>query len=266
MSDVTESQGQLVAAQEGGALAPAASAADSMLNFIASAVSNPDTDVAKLEALLRMQERVLASDAKAQFNRARQAVQALAPRVKKNGTIDLGEDKNTKQKRGAIPFATFEDVDAVLRPLMTAQGLSVSFSMKPREGGLMVLAELSHQAGHSEVYEFPIISDGGPGRNALQAIGSGFSYGKRYALEGIFNVVREKADDDGRAGGTRYITEEQKEQIIGLLQETDTDVRRFLSTLGDVATVDDMDQAVFPVAVNLLQQKKVAAARKGAAS
>ncbi|TPG53243.1 hypothetical protein EAH89_17135 [Roseomonas nepalensis] len=256
MGEVTTTKDQL----------PATTEQPSMLNFIATALERPEIDADKLDKLLQMQERVMDRDAKMQFTAAKHAVQAQAPRVKRNGTIDLGEDKTTRQKRGSIPFATFEDVDAVLRPLMREHGLSVSFSMKPREGGLMVVAELSHAAGHSETYEFPIISDGGPGRNALQAIGSGFSYGKRYALEGIFNIVRERADDDGKAGGQRLITDQQKDEIVGLLQETGTDVRRFLDTLGGVATVDDMDQAVFPVALNLLHQKRAAAARKGGAS
>lgn len=237
---------------------PGASPASSLLNFVAQAVSDPSVDVAKLEALLRMQREVVADDAKAQFNAALHAAQREMPRVRKNGTIDLGTDKHSGKARGAIPFAKWEDVDAVLRPIMIEHGFSLTFDMAPRAGeggGAIVTGTLMHDAGHSKTASIPLALDGGPGRNNLQAMGSTLSYGKRYLAEMFFNIVREGVDDDGKLGGTAFITAEQKDRLVALMQEVGADTAGFLRYL-DVQSLDEVEQRNFSAAVNALMAKK----------
>ena len=65
----------------------------------------------------------------------------------------------------------------------------------------------------------PLPPDVGPGRNALQAMGSTLSYAKRYLAEMLFNIVRENEDDDGQAGGTRRIGGDQKAQLVELMMK-----------------------------------------------
>ena len=89
----------------------------SLLNIIAAASSNPDVDVNKLTELLNLQERVLAREAEAAFNTAFSLLAAEIPRVQKNGTVELGD------RKGSYKFATWEDMDEVLRPRLRRQSI-----------------------------------------------------------------------------------------------------------------------------------------------
>lgn len=231
-------------------LAPVVAGETSLLNFVAQAVSDPNVDVAKLEALLRMQREIVADDARGQFNRALHAAQQAMPRVKKNGAIDLGKGK-------PIPFTKWSDMHAALRPIMRDHGFSLSFSATSRADGTgaVVSARLLHCAGHAQDFTMPLPPDVGPGRNALQAMGSTLSYAKRYLAEMAFNIVREDEDDDGDRGGATFITPEQKEQIIALMQETGADTKRFLEHF-NIAVLDDLREQDFAQAMNALARKR----------
>ena len=227
----------------------------SLMNFVAAALHDPNVNVEKLSALLSMQRDVEADDARRQFNAALHAAQIAMPRVRKNGTIKLVKDGVSK---GSIPFATWEDVDTILRPIMREHGFSLSFSSGPRVGadtGIEMKATLLHAAGHSRDYALPLPPDVGHGRNALQAIGSTLSYGKRYLAELIFNIVRENEDDDGDRGGATFISGEQKEAIVALMQEKGADTKAFLDFF-EIAVLDDLREERFAQAMNMLRAKK----------
>ena len=189
----------------------------SLLAAIVAASRDPAVDVVKLQALMDMQERLEQRDAKREFIAAYARLSAKLPRVKKNGTIELGANK------GSIPFARWEDMDKIIRPLMAAEGFTLSFDSNPRTeagGGLVVTGELMHRDGHSRTASMPLPLDTGPGRNNLQAQGSTLSYGRRYVAEMLLNIVREGADDDGAGSeGMALISDEQKTELQDLMKE-----------------------------------------------
>ena len=227
-----------------------------LLSAIVQLARDPAVDPGKLSAMLDMQERLERRQAEGEFKQALYAAQRQVPRVVKNGVIKLGEGK------GSIPFAKWEDVDAVLRPVMEANGFSVRFDMQPREGGGGIIqATLDHVGGHSVTATMPLPADSGPGRNNLQAIGSTLSYGKRYLVEMLFNIVRTNEDDDGRAGGARIITLDQAAEIKGLLLETKADETLFLRHFG-VDSVSSLDAKQYTAAINMLNQKKAKQAKQ----
>ena len=220
-----------------------------LLAAIVAMAKDPSVDVQKLDALLAMQERLEARQAEAEFNTALRDAQAIMPRVKKNGTIDLGG-------KGSIPFATWEDVDTVLRPIMVQHGFSISFDTTARDGGgAGISATLRHAAGHAKTVSIPLPLDSGPGRNNLQAMGSTLSYGKRYLAEMLFNIVRTGQDDDGKYGGTEFISHDQAKQLDVLITETGSDRAKFLETF-QLAHMLNMDQPTFTRALNMLNAKK----------
>jgi hypothetical protein len=161
----------------------------SVLDIIAQAARDPAVDVAKLTALLELKERIDRLDAEKEFNQAFSQLQLKLPRVKKNGTIELGG-------KGKIAFAKWEDVMEVLQPFLTTYGFSLSFTSQPVPSGVLMTCALTHQAGHSRQSVVQLPPDNGPGRNALQAIRSSSSYGKRGLTLDILNIVTEGADDD----------------------------------------------------------------------
>lgn len=249
-ADITEgtevavkSQGGMVAAT-GGVVTEGPGA---LLSAIVSLAKDPGVDVAKLEALLGMQERMEARQADREFANAFGRLSADLPRVKKNGTIDLGVDKQTGQRRGQLPFAKWEDIDAVIRPLMVREGFTLSFDSLPRTadgGGLIVTGKLMHRDGHVRTASMPLALDTGPGRNNLQAMGSTLSYGKRYCAEMLLNIVREGEDDDGKLGGTKFITPEQVSELADLCKAAGRKEIQFVERLfaGRIKAFHEIEQ------------------------
>ena len=222
---------------------------NSLLPAIITLAKDPQVDVSKLEALLKMQAVMEERQAKQAATEAFTRLSSALPRVKKNGTIDLGKGR-------AIAFARWEDMDAVLRPLLTQEGFTLSFNSAPREGGgLVITGELMHVSGHIRVATIPLPLDSGPGRNNLQAVGSTLSYGKRYLAEMLCNIVREGSDDDGVKGGAEFITPEQIAELEALIADTGADEAKFLAAAG-AAHIGEIAAGAFTMAKNLLLSRK----------
>ncbi len=208
-----------------------------------------DDTMANSDALLKMQAEMEDRQATREFNEAYGRLSQSLPRVKRNGTIDLGKGK-------PIPFAKWEDCDAVIRPACAAEGFTLSFDSSPREGGgLIVTGHLMHRSGHTRTATIPLPLDSGPGRNSLQAVGSTLSYGKRYLAEMLLNIVRENQDDDGTKGGMKFITPAQIEELQRMMEETNTDEARFCQIF-NVAHIGEMAEANLAAARNMLIMKK----------
>lgn len=200
--------------------------ADSILSMIAAAARDQSVDVGKMSALLDFKERVEAKDAEKAFNQAFARIQLKTPRVKKDGCIDFGG-------KGKIPFATWENVDAVMRPLLSAEGFAQSFRSKATPSGVCVVLVVSHAQGHSETSEMQLPADTGPGRNQLQACGSAMSYCKRYLTLEFWNIVMEGKDDDAR--GAYPLNAEQLNNILGMVDACELNaaaVKSFLAFAG----------------------------------
>lgn len=230
----------------------AAQKPDNMFDLIMVAMRDDSISADKLEKLVSVQSTVEDRVARREFSAALHGAQSEMPKVVKNGKIDLGKGK-------PIAFATYEDVDAVVRPIESAHGFSRSFTIRRTETGMMVVGILRHISGHTEETEMPLPADSGPGRNALQAIGSTFAYGKRYITEAMYNIVRSSDDDDGQRGGTRTISAEQKAKIVQLMLDAKeagvpVDEPKFFQAFG-IKTLDEMAEKDFTRAANLIGQK-----------
>lgn len=191
-------------------------AAVDILQFIASATSDPAVDVSKVRELLEMRRQILKDAAEVEFRAALARVQAEMPRISKQGKIVVpGRDGKTGH---STPYALYEDVDTGLRPLLEREGFSVSFSAEPGAGGSIWHCLLAHRDGHQERYSTPPLpADQTGSKNAVQAIMSSNKYARRYLLCNIFNIVTIGADDDGNA--TSYLTEAQVMNMTDLLNE-----------------------------------------------
>lgn len=221
-----------------------------LLSVIARAAADPAVDVAKMEALLRLQREVIADQAKAEFNAAYTRLTGRMPRVKKNGRVELGIGK------GSYPFAKWEDIDLIIRPLLADEGFGLTFNSRVREGGgLVVVGTLLHRDGFSISAEMPLPLDSGPGRNNLQATGSTLSYGKRYVAEMLLNIVREGNDDDGARGSGEPISLEQLENLTGLLEPAGVTPEMFCQRW-KIDALADLPQANFVEAMNGLSARR----------
>lgn len=218
------------------------------MEIVADAARDPKVDVAKMGELLALQERVQAREAEMEFNRAMTRLQPKLPRIKKDGSIDLGRGK-------PIKFAKWEDIDAAIRPIITGEGLSLSFTSKPTDKGVLMTCTVSHILGHSKSSEMQLPPDAGPGRNALQAIGSSRSYGKRYLTCDMLNIITEGADDDGNKTGT--LTDDQARKVNDMMNACELDAastKKFLEFAGAEA-VEGIQKYRFDDVMQSLRKK-----------
>ena len=209
-----------------------------ILAAIVQLAKDPAVDVAKLEALLGMQAKMEAREAEIQFTKA---LMRLPPmHVQKNGIVSL-EGKDGKNKGQKYNFAKWEDMNAVIEPMLFQEGFRLLFNTVQRTGdggGLVITGKLLHEAGHSREASMPLPLDTGQGRNNLQAAGSTLSYGKRYVTEMLLNIVRDGEDDDGKAGGTIPINDEQVSQLLAKLEASKINLQAFLKAHTDVLELE----------------------------
>jgi hypothetical protein len=173
-------------------------------------------DTASFLAVLEESRKEEDRQARREFNIAMARAQSECQAVVRAAEVNLGKDK------GGYKYAALEDIDEMLRPIMTKYGFSVTYDRVPRQaegGGMIITGTLRHSGGHEITGSFALPLDSGPGRNNLQAAGSTDSYGRKYILMGFFNIVRKNADDDGFAAGIIPVTGEQAAKLIQLVDE-----------------------------------------------
>lgn len=203
-----------------------------LLSAIVQMARDPSVDADKLEKLLGMQERMEAREAERRFNTSLMRLPAI--HVSKNGIIDLTskEDRAAgRQQVRSVPFARWEDMAAIIEPLLEAEGFRLSFDSEERAqagGGIIVTGTLLHRDGHSRSARMPLALDTGPGRNNLQAMGSSLSYGKRYTTEMLLNIVRDGVDDDAKSSGTKFILEADATELRAMAVAADRQEGAFL--------------------------------------
>jgi hypothetical protein len=227
-------------------------AASSMMEVIARAASDPNTDVTKLERLMAMAERVKAKDAEQAFNAAMTAAQGEMGRI--------SADANNPQTRSK--YASYAALDRVVRPVYTRHGFALSFDtgVDTIPEHVRVLCHVSHKDGHARTYQVDMPADGkgakgGDVMTKTHAVGAAMSYGSRYLLKMIFNVAVGEDDDDGNgAGGNGPITDEQVSIIAELLVRFDADVPKFCKFMG-VEAVKDIPAKHYRKAVESLNLK-----------
>lgn len=222
---------------------PEPDAATAIIQVIERAAMNPAVDIDKMERLLQMQERVLERNSRAAYAAALAEMQPKLPVVGERGRTD----KTT--------YAKWEDINDAIRPILAAHGFALSFRTGSEAGQVTVTGVLSHREGHSEQTTIHLPSDAGPGRNAVQAVGSSLSYGKRYAAIALLNITSRNDDDDGRLAGGGFITDAQAAQIEKLITDVGAKRDTFLAYMG-AATVEQIPARQYQRAITALNKKR----------
>jgi len=188
MTDTTD----LAHVQEPRSGVPAVQNSAQMLSMIANAASDPTVDADKMVTLAKLATELQDRERQAEFSRAKVAAISEMPRIFKAG-------KSDKHK-----YAKFEDMHQRVMPILQRHNLTVNFMVGQSGNLITVEAVLEHANGvqlRGGAMSMP--SDTGPGRNAVQAVASTISYGKRATMKAILNIIETDRpdDDDGNAGG-----------------------------------------------------------------
>lgn len=183
----------------------------SLLAVISRAAADPSCDIDKMERLMAMHERMQARDSEAEFNASMAAMQSDIPSIAERGAITVNGQVRSN-------YATFEDINDVIKPIMQGHGFAITFKVENVPGGMNITGILMHRAGHRESTSMFIPLDTSGSKNAVQAVGSSTSYGKRYVMSALLNLTTRGEDDDGHAAvPTANITAAQVLGINALL-------------------------------------------------
>lgn len=149
-----------------------------------------EIDVEKLRQIIELQEHILDRNAESAFNAAFARMQPEIPTIRERARTD----KTT--------YAPLEDIVETVRPILSKHGFTLSFQTEwPDKKTVKVTGILTHLEGHARKSEFLSDADTGPGRNAIQALGSAVTYGKRYTAKDLLCIVTRDEDDDARRWG-----------------------------------------------------------------
>ena len=204
-----------------------APAPTSMLDLIWRAASDPNIDVAKMQALIGIRDheeeraiKLAEREAEAAFNAAMAEVQSKMGRIATDAA-----NASTRSR-----YATYGALDRAIRPLYTAAGFAPSFNEDVGTVGtemVRVICYLTHTVKGAK---------GNDVMTKTHAHGSAFTYGKRYLLGMIFNIAF-GVDDDGNAAGDTIITEEQATELEQLAADVGADLSKTCSyfKIADIA-------------------------------
>jgi len=188
---------ELARTDNAGQLAPVQDYSGGILAVIERAARDSSVDIDKMERLLEMQERVNARNAKQAYDAALADMQPELPVISERGRI-LNRNSEVQST-----YAYWEDVNEHIRPILHRYGFALSFKTGRNGDMISVTGILSHKDGHREETTMDLPADNSGSKNAVQAVASSTSYGKRYTAFALLNITTKGEDDDGRSATDR---------------------------------------------------------------
>lgn len=182
-----------------------------LLPMIERAARDPNVDVDKMERLMAMMERVEARNAEAAFSADLAEMQDALP--------SIGERGNAA---GRYTYALWEDINAAIKPVLKRYGFALSFRTDFTDG-IAVTGVLSHKSGHKIETTIKLPSDASGNKNAVQAVASSVSYGKRYTASALLNLTSHGEDDDAFAAVSEYDITAWRDAIADAASRADLD-------------------------------------------
>lgn len=223
------------------------------LAMIDRAISS-GASVETLSQLMALQERWEANQARKAFEAAMSAVKAELPRIVKTRKVDF----TTQKGRTNYQYEDLASIMNQIGPVLSRHGLSVRYRTKTNVNEpIAVTCIISHSMGHSEENTLMAGRDDSGNKNSIQQIGSTVTYLQRYTLKAALGLAA-GADDDGVKSENKVsITEGEREIILTLINETNSDIEKFCNALS-VESVADIPSASFRRAISMLNAKKKA--------
>ena len=160
---------------------------DPMLSMIERVALDSNADVLKLEKMIELQERVMANQAKQQFDQAMLNFQIKKPVIEKSAVAN-------KTKYAKLP-----NIQASIDPVLREFGLFTRWSTTATQSGkTRVTCIVTHIGGHSETSSMDVSPDKSGSKNEIQAEGSAITYAQRYTLCSLLGLVLSE-DTDGNS-------------------------------------------------------------------
>jgi hypothetical protein len=223
-----------------------------MIDRALASNASPDT----LERLLALQERWEANEARKAFDAALAAAKSEIPVIEKNREVRY--EHKSGDSSTSYRHEDLGEIARVVAPILANHGLSYRFrpSSEPNQP-VSVTCIISHRDGHSEETTLTAGRDESGKKNSIQAIGSTITYLQRYTLKAALGLAASHDDDSSKADEKQdeVITEEQRDRILDLIVETDTDIAQFCK-VGKIDAIGELLAVNYENAIRLLEQKK----------
>lgn len=212
-----------------------------------------------LKQMMDLRDREEARNAKLAFTQAVAAAKAALRPILKT--------RQVKYKPEGKPEVNYrhEDLAGIeqqVTPILSANGLSYRFeSDNGVDRPITITCILEHVDGHFTRTALSGPPDSGAGKNSLQAIASTTTYLQRYTLK-LALGLSVSHDDDGKKSDetiTDLITEEQRDNLLRLIDESGTPIEKFCEW-AKIEAVAHLLARHYDKAVTVLQQRKEKAA------
>lgn len=214
-----------------------------------AASPNARDQVEVVKELLTLKEHQEDRQAKRAFADALQQLQAKMPEIKKDGAIWV---KGILRSR----YATIDQLDDVLRPLMAEFGFSFQMSeIGIRESMREFAGTLIHKQGYEKTLTINLPLDKSEFRSAVQSEGSTISYARRQLYKAHFNIVERGQDDDGSGENVEPIDAEQLKDLDTRMKDVKANMKLFCQYF-HIEKVADLKKADLARAHEMLEQKK----------
>lgn len=210
---------------------PVAQSQPSTLSLIQSVVQGGITSesVGVMERLIAMRRDELATQNKTEFNRA---FFALKQEVRK---LNLYADKEAKDFNGNVMYSycSEAEIGEKLEPVLANHGFDMLFSQERDGETVTAVITLLHQSGHEFVSKFTVrVGATNKAKDATAADAGSTTSAWRHLVMKMFGLKSRISDEqDPRNLGT-YITPEQVEELKRRVNETSSDVTKFLALAG----------------------------------
>lgn len=209
-------------------------------------------NVAAIEKLVDLYERMELRKAEREFATAFTALQAEMPKIQ---AVKAVPDKHGNVK---YHFAPYEEIMDKVQPFLLKHGFTPSFSMSYNDGRVTQECILQHTGGHVRKNQFSVrIGSGPPGASEAQADGAACTYAKRHALCNALNIIVERDTDgfDAKKDGAP-ITPDQALYLRELVKETKSDEALFLKFAG-AAKIEEIGSARYDDCARMLHKKQL---------
>jgi hypothetical protein len=220
---------------------------------------NKEVDTTKLAQIREFAEAMLSDQRRTAFDAALAEMQADLPTISARGTIEIRAKDTKGDRTGRViqstKYAKWEDINEAIKPVLKKHGFVLRFETGLAYDGRIKVTGILAGHGHRERSEFILQHDATGSKNAVQAVGSSTSYGKRYAAGALLNLTSRGEDDDGRLGGgepsegfpgdkTSFITSDQITALVDECKRVGCPRDKFLAW-ADIASFEEIRADAF---------------------
>ena len=202
------------------------------------------SDVATMERLWALNEKVEAANAKKSYVSAMAQFKLNPPEIIKDKLVSYENNDGT---RTSYTHASLGNVTDKIVERLGEYGFSHRWDVNQVDGGqIQVTCIVTHEQGHSESVMLSSSRDDTGKKNNIQQLSSAISYLQRYTLLAVTGLATHEMDDDGRSAEPEavieLITEEQANGLHSKITEHDLDMERFKAWLKSDVGIELFEQ------------------------